>query len=199
MNASLKIKRVGLYARVSTSGQDVENQLSVLRLVAEKAGWVVVDEYVDHGISGANGRDKRPEFDRLLKDVTRRKVDLVAVWSVDRLGRSLQDLVGFLGELKGAGCDLYLDRQGVDTSTAAGHALFGMMGVFAEFERAMIRERVIAGQAKARSKGKKIGRPKVDDGKEGQIRALRADGYGIRRIAKELGCGVSVVQRVLAP
>jgi len=126
-------KRAALYARVSTRNghQDPEVQLMALRQVAERAGWQVVEEYVDHGISGAKGRDKRPAFDRLLKDATRRRFDIIMAWSVDRLGRSLQDLVGFFGDVHAQGIDLYLDRQGVDTTTPGGKALFQMMGVFA--------------------------------------------------------------------
>jgi DNA invertase Pin-like site-specific DNA recombinase len=122
-------------------------------------GWQVVEEFVDNGVSGAKGRDKRPAFDRLCKAVTRRKIDVVAAWSVDKLSRSLQDLVGFLGELNGAGCDLYLERQAVDTTTPAGRALFQMLGVFAEFERSIIQERINAGIARAREKGTKSGKP----------------------------------------
>src|SRR5215469_151914 len=112
-------------------------------------GWQIVKTFEDPGISGAKGRDQRPGFDALLKAVTRRQIDVVAAWSVDRLGRSLQDLVGFLGELNAAKCDLYLDKQAVDTTTPAGRALFQMLGVFAEFERSMIRERVQAGMDRA--------------------------------------------------
>jgi DNA invertase Pin-like site-specific DNA recombinase len=115
-------KRAALYARVSTRNgqQDPEVQLMALRQVAERAGWQVVEEYVDHGISGAKGLDERPAFDRLLKDATRRRFDIIMAWSVDRLGRSLQDLVGFLGDVHAQGIDLYLDRQGVDTTTPGG-------------------------------------------------------------------------------
>jgi DNA invertase Pin-like site-specific DNA recombinase len=150
------MKRAAIYARVSTRNghQDPETQLLALRQVAERTGWQIVGEYVDHGISGAKGRDKRPEFDRLLKDATRRQFDVVMAWSVDRLGRSLQDLVAFLGDLHAQGVDLYLHIQGIDTTTPGGKALFQMMGVFAEFERAIIQERVCAGLAKARAKGK---------------------------------------------
>jgi len=139
------MKRAAIYARVSTRNghQDPETQLLALRQVAERAGWQIAGEYVDHGISGAKGRDKRPEFDRLLKDATRRQFDLVMAWSVDRLGRSLQDLVAFLGDLHAQGVDLYLHIQGIDTTTPGGKALFQMMGVFAEFERAIIQERVV--------------------------------------------------------
>src|SRR5215831_7120774 len=126
------VKRVALYLRVSTkNGQTVDNQRQALtEAIGRRKGWVIVDEFADKGVSGAKGRDKRPEFDRLLKDVVRGKIDVVAAWSVDRLGRSLQDLVGFLGELNAAGCDLYLEKQAVDTTTPAGRALFQMLGVF---------------------------------------------------------------------
>jgi DNA invertase Pin-like site-specific DNA recombinase len=164
--------------------------------VAERHGWQIVAQFPDEGISGSKGRDKRPAFDRLMKAITRREIDLVAAWSVDRLGRSLQDLVGFLGEVHGSDVDLYLHRQGIDTSTPAGKALFQMMGVFAEFERAMIQERVSAGLARARAAGKVLGRPTVGDEKEVAIRACLGQGYGVIRTARHVGVGVSVVQRV---
>ena len=194
------MRRAALYARVSTRNghQDPEVQLMALRQVAERAGWAVVEEYVDHGISGAKGRDKRPAFDRLCKDAARRKFDVIMAWSVDRLGRSLQDLVAFLGDVHAQGIDLYLDRQGVDTTTPGGKALFQMMGVFAEFERAIIRERVCAGLEKARAKGRKLGRPKVPAAVEAAIRERQAAGTGQTKIARELGVGVSTVRRVAA-
>jgi DNA invertase Pin-like site-specific DNA recombinase len=193
------IKRAAIYARVSTRNghQDPETQLLALRQVAERAGWQVVEEYVDHGISGAKGRDQRPAFDRLMRDATRRKFEVVMAWSVDRLGRSLQDLVAFLGDVHAQGVDLYLDRQGVDTTTPGGKALFQMMGVFAEFERAMIRERVCAGLDKARAKGRRLGRPRVDPSVEEAIRERLATGKGQLAIARDLGVGVSTVRRVL--
>jgi DNA invertase Pin-like site-specific DNA recombinase len=110
-------KRVGLYLRVSTDEQTVENQRQVLIEAIERRGWRIIGEFVDNGISGAKGRDKRPGYDRLLKAAVTRKIDIVAAWSVDRLGRSLQHLVGFLAELNAVGCDLYLEKQAVDTTT----------------------------------------------------------------------------------
>jgi DNA invertase Pin-like site-specific DNA recombinase len=193
------MKRAAIYARVSTRNghQDPETQLLALRQVPERAGWEIVEEYIDHGISGAKGRDQRPGFDQLLKGATRRRFDVVMAWSVDRLGRSLQDLVAFLGDMHAQGVDLYLDRQGVDTTTPGGKALFQMMGVFAEFERAMIRERVCAGLDKARARGKRLGRPKVPVSIERAIRAARNTGKGQLAIARELRVGVSMVRRVL--
>ena len=158
-------KRVALYARVSTDQQSVRQQLDALREVGERAGWDVIEEYIDHGVSGAKGRTGRPQFDRLCKAATRREFELVAAWSVDRLGRSLQDLVAFLAELQAAGVGLYLHAQALDSSTPAGKALFQMAGVFAEFERSLIQERVRAGLQRAKKhgtrSGKPIGRPRV--------------------------------------
>ena len=133
-----KSKRIALYGRVSTDQQTVDNQLQELRGWAERGGHEVIKEYTDNGISGAKGRDKRPALDQMLKDAVRKRFELVAVWSVDRLGRSLQGLLDTLQELHSAGVDLYLHQQALDTSTPSGRALFQMMGVFAEFERSMI-------------------------------------------------------------
>jgi DNA invertase Pin-like site-specific DNA recombinase len=124
------------------------------------AGWDVIKVYKDHGISGAKGREKRPQFDALYRDANARQFDVVMAWSVDRLGRSLQDLVEFLTNLHALKIDLFLKTQGIDTTTPAGKALFQMMGVFAEFERAMIQERVRAGLRRAKDEGKTLGRPR---------------------------------------
>ena len=191
-------RRAAIYARVSTlNGQTPENQLVQLRGVTEKAGWTVVGEFVDHGISGGKGRDQRPAFDRLCRAATRREIDVVMAWSVDRLGRSLQDLVAFLGDLQASDVDLYLHQQGVDTTTPGGKALFQMMGVFAEFERAMMRDRIKAGLARARAQGKRLGRPPVPPEVEQAIRDARAEGKGMLKIGRELGVGTATVQRVL--
>ena len=167
--------------------------------MAARAGWQVVEVYADQGVSGAKGREGRPAFDRLSADAVRRKFDVVAAWSVDRLGRSLQDLIGFLSELRGAGVDLFLHQQGIDTTTPAGKALFQMMGVFAEFERDMIRERVNAGLARARAQGKQFGRRKIAAKVERAIRAdLEAGGAGIQKLAARHGVGTGTVQRIKA-
>jgi DNA invertase Pin-like site-specific DNA recombinase len=191
-------KRVALYLRVSTAEQTVENQRRELQAIAERHGWQVVAEFVDEGISGTKGREQRPGYDRLLRGIARREFDQVAAWSVDRLGRSLQDLVSFLSELHAKGVDLYLHQQGLDTSTPAGRAMFGMLGVFAEFERAMIVERVNAGLARARAQGKRLGRPTLAADKEDAVRRLLASGTGIVKAAKLAGVGVSAVQRIKA-
>ena len=190
-------KRIALYLRVSTDGQTTENQRLELAKIAEQAGWEIVEVYEDQGISGAKGSDQRPAFDKLCKDAARRKFDMIAAWSVDRLGRSLQHLVIFLEELHGLGIDLYLHQQGIDTTTPAGKAMFQMLGVFSEFERAMIRERVNAGLARAKAEGKTLGRPKTPtDTEKAIIQALAKGGKGMQKIAKEFGVGTSVVQRL---
>jgi DNA invertase Pin-like site-specific DNA recombinase len=190
-------KRVAIYARVSTDGQTSENQTRELRAVAERHGWEVVHEFIDAGISGAKGRDQRPAFDRMLKSAIRRDFDVIMAWSVDRLGRSLQHLVEFLSEVHAKGVDLYMHQQAIDTTTPAGKAMFQMCGVFAEFERAMIQERVKAGLKRAKAQGKVLGRPKVKEVTEVAIKQLRDKGMGKRKIASQLGVGVSTVMRVL--
>lgn len=192
-----KAKRVAIYLRVSTDGQTTENQRMELERVAELSRWTVVEIYEDAGISGAKGREGRPAWDQLCKDATRRRFDMVAAWSVDRLGRSLQQLVTFLDELRALGIDLYLHQQGLDTSTPAGRAMFQVAGVFAEFERSILQERTRAGMARAKAKGKVFGRPKVSSEIETAILDRRQQGHGMLRIAKALGIGSSTVQRVI--
>jgi DNA invertase Pin-like site-specific DNA recombinase len=164
-------------------------------------GCEIVKVYKDHGISGAKGRDKRPAFDALCRAAARREFNVVMAWSVDRLGRSLQDRVGFLSELHALGIDLFLRQQGLDTTTPAGRALFQMMGVFAEFERAMIQERVRAGLARARAEGKRLGRPTIPQAREDAIRAALAKPArsGVRKIAERFGVNPSTVQRISRP
>jgi len=200
-------RRAAIYLRVSTDSQTTENQRRELAAVAARMEWQIVGEYEDLGISGAKGRDARPEFDRLCKDAARRRFDVVMAWSVDRLGRSLQDLVGFLADLHAKKVDLYLHQQGIDTTTPGGKAMFQMLGVFAEFERAMIRERVNAGLARARAQGKVLGRPKLGYERDPKMRAARrakehairkslAAGTGMLKTAREHKVGVSLVQRI---
>jgi DNA invertase Pin-like site-specific DNA recombinase len=169
------MKRAVLYLRVSTADQTTANQQRELEAVAERMGCGIVKVYRDHGISGAKGRDKRPAFDKLCRDAARREFDMVMAWSVDRLGRSLQGLVEFLSELHALHIDLYLHQQGLDTTTPAGTAMFQMMGVFAQFERAMIQERVRAGLARARSEGKQLGSDQRCD-RERYPRRSKAEG-----------------------
>ncbi len=179
-----------------TSKQDTNNQRRELEAVAERSGWKVVKVYEDAGISGAKGRDQRPGLDAMMKAVNAKEFDMVASWSVDRLGRSLTDLLSILQGFHDKGVDLFLHQQGLDTSTTAGKAMFQMLGVFAEFERGIIRERVNAGLARARAKGTKLGRRRVKPSVEARILELRANGDGILKIGRTLGVGTSVVQRV---
>ena len=186
-------KRVALYLRVSTDSQTVENQRLELMSVAERLGWTIVAELADEGISGAKGRDQRPAFDQLMLMVTRKEIDLIGCWSVDRLGRSLQHLIGFLGEINERGVDLYLHNQGLDTSTSAGRAMFSMLGVFAEFERSILRERIMAG---LRRSTKKAGRPPLDPEKVARVRRELDRGTSINATARKLKVGVGTVHRI---
>jgi DNA invertase Pin-like site-specific DNA recombinase len=192
------MKRVAIYARVSTDKQTTENQILQLREVASMNGWDVVEMFIDEGISGAKGRDKRPAFDSLIKSATRRKFEIVMSWSVDRLGRSLQHLVDFLNELHAVGCDLYLHQQAIDTTTPSGKMMFQMCGVFAEFERSIIQQRVKAGLERAKGKGCKLGRPGLPNLVKVQILEKRSSGMTMRRIARELDVSSSVVWKTLS-
>lgn len=178
------MKRVALYARVSTDSQTVENQLQELRKVGDRMGWVVVAEITDQGVSGAKGRDQRPGFDRLLKGISCREFDLVAAWAVDRLGRSLRDLVLFMDDLRERKVDLFLVQQGLDTSTASGRAMFGMLSVFSDFERSMITARVKSGLQRVRESGKRLGRPPTDPAKIDRAKVLLMEGTSLRKTAK---------------
>lgn len=188
-------KRVALYLRVSTDQQTVENQLQELQAVAQRLDWHIVETLADEGISGAKGRDKRSGYDKLMKMVARKEVDLIACWSVDRLGRSLQHLVSFLGEINERGVDLYLHTQGLDTSTPAGRAMFSMLSVFAEFERSILRQRIMAGLARST---KRAGRPRLDPLKVKKVEKLLAQGVSLSVTAKKAKVGVGSVSRIKA-
>ena len=192
-------RRAVIYSRVSTlNGQTVDNQLKVLREVAEKKGLEIVKQISDEGISGAKGRDQRKGFDDLIKGAVRKEFDIILVWDVSRLGRSLKHLVSFLEDVQSAKCDLYIHQSGIDTSTASGKMMFGMLSVFSEFERSLIRERVIAGQQRAKLEGKHIGRKSnLTDGVRTAVYQLRQNNVPIKRIAKDLQIGVGTVYKVL--
>jgi DNA invertase Pin-like site-specific DNA recombinase len=189
-------KRAAIYVRVSTDKQTVENQVRELHRIAERRGWQIVEEYHDAGISGAKGRDQRPGLDRMLKDASKRRFDVVMAWAIDRLGRSLIDLLGTIQHLEACGVDVYLDQQSIDTTTPAGKLMFQMTGAFAEFERSMIRQRVKAGLKRAVEQGTKLGRPRVSPSIEKRIQTHLRQGKGILKVATELGVGTSTVQRI---
>jgi len=190
------VKRAGIYLRVSQDSQTTANQFHILQEVAERSGWTIVEIFEDAGISGAKGRDKRPGYDSLLKAISRREIDIVAAWSVDRLGRSLQDLVGFLADIQSSGCDLYLHQQAVDTSSPSGRMLFQLCGVFAEFERAMVTSRINASLDRARARGVRLGRPPIAPIDLDPVRKRLGQGQSIRVIAKATGFSTATVQRV---
>jgi DNA invertase Pin-like site-specific DNA recombinase len=192
-------KRAAIYVRVSTDHQTVENQIRELRQVAERRGWEVVEVYSDAGISGAKDRKQRPGLDRMLNDAGRRKFDIVMAWAIDRVGRSLIDLLGTIQHLEACGVDLYLDQQNIDTSTPMGKLVFQVTGAFAEFERSMIRQRVHAGLRRAVAKGKRLGRPPIKPAIEERIREALRDGLSIRKTAARFGVNKSTVQRVASP
>ena len=193
------MKRAAIYVRVSTDHQTVENQTRELRQVAERRGWEVVEVYSDAGISGAKDRKQRPGLDQMLNDAGRRKFDIVMAWAIDRVGRSLIDLLGTIQHLDACGVDLYLDQQNIDTSTPMGKLVFQVTGAFAEFERSMIRQRVHAGLRRAVASGKRLGRPRIKDGVEERIREALEGGMSIRKAATKFGVNKSTVQRVKHP
>lgn len=174
---------MAIYCRVSTAdkNQTVENQLRDLLAVAQRQDWEIVATFVDEGISGAKGRDKRPGFDNLLKGVARKDFDQIACFSVCRIGRSLPDLIHFLGDIQAKGVDLYVHTQGLDTSTPSGAMMFQMLSVFSSYERAMIRERIMSG---LRRTTKKSGRKPMPQDRAQAIRKSLEDGLGIRATAR---------------
>ena len=184
-------KRAALYVRVSTDAQTVENQISELRQVAGRRGWDVVEVYSDAGMSGARGRNGRawPRFHAQGRQPAKIR------WAIDRLGRSLSDLLDTIQHLEACGVDLYLDQQAIDTTTPMGKLVFQLTGAFAEFERTMIRQRIKAGLKRAVAQGVKLGRPKIDRVTERKVRRLLAKGVGILKVAKSLGIGTGTVQR----
>ena len=191
-------RRAAIYGRVSTDWQTTENQTVALKEVAERRSWEVVEVYIDHAISGAKGRDKRPGFDQMLKDANRRKFDVVMTWSLDRLGRSLRNLLETIEHLEATGVDLYFDQRNIDTTTPAGKLLFQVTDAFAEFERSMIQQRVNAGLARAGAQGKRLRRPKIDAKTEWAICQALATGQSILKTAAQFGVGSGTVQRIKA-
>jgi DNA invertase Pin-like site-specific DNA recombinase len=191
------LDRVAIYGRVSTIEQTTDNQINFLQEIVSRNGWELVQTYVDEGISGTKGRDKRPEFDRLCKDMVRRKFNRILVWDISRLGRSLQHLVDFLNEVQSVNCQLYIHQSGLDTSTPSGRMMFQMVGVFSEFERSMISERVKLGLNRVRSKGTKLGRPtKIDEQTKVTIWSLIDEGNSLSQVSRLLQISKMSVSRV---
>ena len=186
--------RVGLYARVSTKGQDPGMQLAELHQVAEQRGWTVAAEYVDT-VTGA--KDSRPALDLLMADARTGKLDVVAVWKFDRFARSTRHLVNALEEFKSINVEFISLREQVDTATPMGKAMFVIISAIAELERDLIRERVRAGIARARAKGKTLGRPARVAIDHGKVAELLAQGMSGRAIARELGAPPTSVRRVI--
>ncbi len=189
-----------VYTWVSKSSQSVERQIAELEIVAARNDWEIVDRYIDHGISGSKGRQDRPQLDRMMKDNTKRKFDVVMVWSIDRLGRSLQHLIEILNDLNAKNVDLYFDQQAIDTTTPTGALMFSLLGAFAEFEKSIIRERVISGLEnwKRNNPDKKLGRPSnLTPEVETKILEMRSRNLGIGKIAKACGVGPQTIHKVI--
>lgn len=191
------MEKVVIYGRVSTNEQTTENQLIKLKEIISINGWNLIDVYVDEGISGSKGREKRPEFDRLCRDLVRRKFNRIMVWDVSRLGRSLQHLVEFLNEVISVNCNLYIHQSGLDTSTPSGRMMFQMVGVFSEFERSMISERVKLGLQRVQSNGKKLGRPiKITEEIKTEVKYLLDQGCSYTKIQNQTGVPRSTISRI---
>ena len=189
-------KRVGIYARVSTKDQTTENQLLDLRSYCTARGWQIAAECVDAGISGS--RDDRPALKEVLGLARKRKIDILLVWRFDRFARSLAHLVNSLEELRRLGVDFISFQENVDTSSAQGRMVFGVMASLAEFERALIQERIRSGLRRAAAQGKRIGRPTVTVD-PAEARRLRGEGRSLREIASALSVGKGTVERLLRP
>ena len=191
-------KRCALYCRVSSTSQSVERQIRELTEVAMRNNWEIVETYIDFGISGAKGRDGRPALDRMMKDSIKKKFDVVMVSSIDRLGRSLQHLIEILNDLQSKSVELFMLKQSIDTTTPSGKMMFSVISAFAEFERSIIRERVMSGLANAKAKGKILGRKtNLTPATEKRIIDMKSSGASIRKIASECSVGTQTVYTVL--
>ncbi len=188
-------KRVCLYARVSTKDQDCDRQLVELREVAENHNWVIVDEYVDTGISGA--QKSRPELDRMLKDAISRKFEMVATLELSRLGRSVSNMCEIVDLLKSKNIHLFIKNQNVDTTTIVGDFFFNIMNCVFQYERDLIRERIMSGLENAKRKGVKLGRPGISQDMKDDIQTLRKTGLSFNKIAQQVGISKSVVVRTI--
>ena len=191
-------KKVGIYTRVSTLDQTIDNQLIELRDHCSKMGWEVVKEYADEGLSGTLSRDKRPALNALINDAYRKRFDSVVCWDISRIGRSMKELILFLSDMKDRGIGICSVRQGFDTSTSMGEIMFQFVGILSSWEREMIRERPRAGLDRARREGKTLGRRKItNDTMTAKIIELRNDNKSIRQIASEVGVSRGTVNNIL--
>lgn len=191
----MEMKKVGIYCRVSTKDQTNENQLLDLRKYCDARGWQIVAECIEHGMSGA--KDDRPQLRAIMDLARKRKIDALLVWRFDRFARSLAHLVDSLEELRRLGVDFMSYQESVDTSTAQGRMVFGVMASLAEFERALIQERIKSGLRRAISQGKQIGRPRASIDPAVAYR-MRQEGRSLREIASALSVGKGTVERLLA-
>ena len=191
-------KKVGIYTRVSTLDQTIDNQLIELRDHCSRMGWEIVKEYADEGLSGTLSRDKRPALNSLIKDAYRKRFDSVVCWDISRIGRSMKELILFLSDMKDRGIGICSVRQGFDTSTSMGEIMFQFVGILSSWEREMIRERTLAGLERAKREGKTLGRRKVtNDTMTAKIVELRTAKKTIRQIASEVGVSRGTVNNVL--
>jgi DNA invertase Pin-like site-specific DNA recombinase len=192
-------KKCAIYSRVSTDSQTTENQTRELRVYAARMNYQIVAELSDNGISGSKGKKDRPGYARLCEMICRKEIDIVLAWSVDRISRSMTDLLSFLAELKAKNVDLFLHQQNLDTSTPAGRAMFQLLGVFSELETSILKERIHAGLNRARAEGRKLGRPSVANTPQviASVKLLRQNGYSIHKIARDLKIGVGTCQKIL--
>ena len=192
------VRRVCVYARCSTSDQQVSNQLLEIRDHCSKMGWEIVKEYIDEGLSGTLSRDKRPAFKEMIKDGYRKRFDSVVCWDISRLGRSMKELIMFLSDMKDRDIGICSVRQGFDTSTSMGEIMFQFVGILSSWEASMISERTLAGLERARREGKTLGRRKVtDDTMTAKIIKLRSDKKSLRAIASEVGVSTGTIRKVL--
>jgi len=192
------MKKTAVYVRVSTSKQDTTNQLIELRDLAKRMNLEIVQEYTDNGISGSKGREERPGLDLLLNHASQRKFEQVLIFDITRLGRSLQNCIETLNYLNSLNVDILIQKQGIDTSTSVGRLTFSLMASLGEYEKNLMRERIILGINRAKSQGKKLGRPSnMNDGMKNAIKILREKGMGIVSISKQLNCGVGTVYKYI--
>ena len=192
------MKRVAIYARVSTDKQQTSNQVLVLKEIAERSGYNIIQIYEDKGISGSKGREDRPALNKMMKDATHRKFDMVMCWSIDRLGRSISHLIEIMNELNELKIDMFFSQQSIDTTKSSGRMLFSIMGAIGEFEKSLIKERVLAGLDRARKNGTKLGRPSnMTDGLKSAILILKDKGLGVRETCRKPGIGCATYYKVV--